>query len=69
MIRICAWCGKDMGENDIEPKKAVTHGMCQDCLKKELASYRKSRHEKSFTNETYPPEVSLTKMTTQKTYF
>ena len=32
--RICAWCGKILGEATTEED---THGMCPKCLKKELA--------------------------------
>jgi len=34
MRRICAWCGKDMGET---PGDGLTHGICPECLAKELA--------------------------------
>jgi len=41
---LCAWCKKDMGTGqqltDDEYKilsKDATHGICQECLKKELA--------------------------------
>jgi len=36
MIRRCAWCGKDMGEKEPLDDQRVTHGICQECLKKEL---------------------------------
>ena len=35
---VCAWCGKDMGEKPPLEDKSITHGMCEDCLKKELKS-------------------------------
>jgi len=30
---ICSWCGRDLGPYDGE---GDTHGICGDCLKKEL---------------------------------
>ena len=39
MQRVCAWCGKDMGE--IEAKQTgTTHGICEECKEKELAKIR-----------------------------
>jgi len=34
MKRVCAWCGKDMGEREPLEDKSITHGMCEDCYKK-----------------------------------
>lgn len=31
---ICAWCDKDMGEVDGEGVEGVSHGICDECLKK-----------------------------------
>lgn len=36
---ICAWCGKDMGEKEPTQgkwKDEITHGMCEECYKKEI---------------------------------
>lgn len=33
MIRICAYCGKVMGEKPPFEDRRVTHGMCDACLK------------------------------------
>ena len=32
MKRVCAWCGRDMGEGG--PGEGVTHGICEDCFVK-----------------------------------
>ena len=35
MKRICAWCGKVMGEKDAEGLEGEdTHGICDECLAK-----------------------------------
>ena len=34
MLRVCAWCQKDMGEKPPLDDKSVTHSICDDCLKK-----------------------------------
>lgn len=40
MKRVCAWCGKDMGEKPPyggpggKFDKEVTHGMCDECSEK-----------------------------------
>lgn len=31
MKRICAWCGKDQGTNDIGNPEETTHGICKEC--------------------------------------
>jgi len=28
---ICAWCGKDMGEQPPYDDKRVSHGICESC--------------------------------------
>jgi hypothetical protein len=33
--RVCAWCGKDMGTKP-SAETGTTHGMCPDCLKKQM---------------------------------
>ncbi len=32
---VCAWCKRDMGEK-MGPDELTTHGICKDCLEKEL---------------------------------
>ena len=34
MKRVCAWCGKDMGEKEPLEDTSVTHTICEDCAKK-----------------------------------
>lgn len=34
LARICAWCGKNMGEKPPFNDSAVSHGICEDCAKK-----------------------------------
>ena len=36
MIRICAWCKKKIGEKEPFDDRRETHGICDDCIKKEL---------------------------------
>lgn len=36
MIRVCAWCKKRLGEKAPYTDKAVTHGICKACAKKQL---------------------------------
>lgn len=40
MQRICAWCNKDMGETPsvLYLSQEITHGMCDDCVKKMLCT-------------------------------
>ena len=35
---VCAWCGRDMGEQ-LGPVGLVSHGMCSECEKKESPSH------------------------------
>jgi len=28
---VCSWCGKDMG---VKKGRGITHGICEDCIKK-----------------------------------
>ena len=35
MIRVCAWCDKDMG-NSHDNFQGITHGICDDCLSKQI---------------------------------
>ena len=41
--RLCAWCGKDMGEKPPLEDKSETHGMCEECFSKFRTNPRKSR--------------------------
>ena len=34
MFRVCAWCGKGMGEKAPLEDKSVTHTICKECTKK-----------------------------------
>ena len=34
MKRVCAWCGKDMGEKEPIEDSSITHGICEVCTKK-----------------------------------
>jgi len=36
IIMQCAWCKKFMGELAPFKDKGISHGMCPECLKKEL---------------------------------
>lgn len=38
MKRVCAWCGKLLGESKGGAKGDVSHGICDVCLNKALAS-------------------------------
>jgi len=31
---VCSWCKKDMGEKDGQGETGISHGMCEDCMKK-----------------------------------
>ena len=31
---VCAWCGKDMGENEARGVEGVTNRICKECLAK-----------------------------------
>lgn len=33
---VCAWCGKYLGEKEPMSDTGTTHGLCQECLAKEL---------------------------------
>lgn len=35
---ICAWCNKPMGEKAPLDDDSITHGMCQECHDKEMAT-------------------------------
>lgn len=34
MMIVCAWCAKELGEKDGEGVKGVSHGVCEECLRK-----------------------------------
>jgi len=33
---VCAWCEKDMGEKDGGGVEGVSHGICEECLRRQL---------------------------------
>lgn len=35
MIRVCAWCGAELGEKEPLEDRGVTHGMCEPCIERE----------------------------------
>ena len=37
----CAWCGKDIGAKDGEGVSGISHGICEECLEKELSKLDK----------------------------
>ena len=43
--RICAWCKKDMGEFN-GATGGDTHGICSDCLEKQMADINKANLDK-----------------------
>jgi hypothetical protein len=45
LIRICYICGKIMGEKEPYEDRSYTHGLCEECLKKELEKIEKMREE------------------------
>jgi len=32
MIRVCGWCGKELGEKEPLEDRSITHGMCDECV-------------------------------------
>lgn len=38
----CAWCGKDIGTKDGKGQTGTTHGICKECLDKELKKYEEA---------------------------
>jgi DNA-directed RNA polymerase subunit RPC12/RpoP len=50
MKRVCAWCGKDMGTKPSE-STGTTHGMCPDCLKKEMGEMENIKTSAEKRNE------------------
>lgn len=50
MKRICAWCKKELPETEDEsadPDFSVSHGMCEECKKKEYEKLGLNSHNKS----------------------
>lgn len=41
--RVCGWCGKNMGQADVEGE---TTGICPACYKKQLAEVEKEQKRK-----------------------
>jgi hypothetical protein len=48
--RVCAWCGKDMGTKP-SAETGTTHGMCPDCLKKEMGEMENIKTSAEKRNE------------------
>jgi hypothetical protein len=42
---VCAWCKREMGIKPPLEDKRVTHGMCVNCYKKEMALLKKMRQK------------------------
>ena len=38
MRRVCAWCGREMGEKPPYDDPSITHSICDECLPKALKS-------------------------------
>jgi hypothetical protein len=38
MTRICAWCGRQLGDGEPCLEREVTHGLCEQCRQKYFAS-------------------------------
>ena len=36
MKKVCAWCGKPLGDIDGKGVEGVSHGMCEECYKKQF---------------------------------
>ena len=45
MLRKCAWCGEEMGEIEPISDKSITHGMCSECLDKQMEKFEENRTE------------------------
>jgi len=43
MKRVCAWCGKDMGEKEPLDDDSVTHAICKDCRREEFRGEKSNR--------------------------
>jgi len=37
---ICSWCGKSLGEKPPLDDKSISHGMCEECYKRELTGLK-----------------------------
>lgn len=46
MKRVCAWCQKDMGEVPPLEDTGTTHGICEDCFRKETAKIIAKKEDK-----------------------
>lgn len=44
MIVICAWCKKDLGVKEPLEDKAVSHGMCPECVELTLEEIHTLHH-------------------------
>ena len=43
MKKLCAWCGKELGEIEPYDNKEITHGICRECKDKEYDKLFKHR--------------------------
>ncbi|MEW6237864.1 MAG: hypothetical protein AB1656_20955 [Candidatus Omnitrophota bacterium] len=48
MIRICAWCGKEMGEAE-GSEEIITHGICASCVQN--IAFSKKRSLRAYLNK------------------
>ncbi len=39
----CAWCGKAMGETGESREKRMSHGICKECLGKEVCEINRNQ--------------------------
>jgi len=53
--RVCAWCGKDMGE--APGIDGITHGMCKKCEMKETFKFRMKKIMKLFDRKKVKTEM------------
>lgn len=38
MIRVCAWCGDFLGERESSGVGRCTHGICEECMRRETGN-------------------------------
>lgn len=38
---VCAWCGKYLGTKEGQGVEGISHGICEECKAKELASFHR----------------------------
>jgi len=47
MKRICAWCGRELGEKGNPQASLPTHGICQQCKAKYLEELEKIKRKET----------------------